>query len=282
MTNQNYNTNYQGNDFLANSNLVHVDAYTRDDGTPVREHYRSRPDGVNYATQQAVYPQTPEQQVVLSGGVSYNDYGDYGIQNNLNYLNNLVGSASKEIINGLAWVGAGIQPDAAALWHIASQVEDLWASEYIKANGALYQGADFLGSEYEQYRPYIKSKIKSQFGYEDVPGVVFHEYSNVANAIIKSEELKNFIDRNYNSLQYGQEVSGSIRFSGFSNLHNAFGSVDILSAKLNGNYVDVTILDTYDFNKGSKNILVQMGRSAQDAGLLNPYFTIVKCRYKLR
>ena len=37
MTNQNYNTNYQGNDFLANSNLVHVDAYTRDDGTPVRE-----------------------------------------------------------------------------------------------------------------------------------------------------------------------------------------------------------------------------------------------------
>lgn len=254
---------------MANSNLVHVDAYTRDDGTPVREHYRSRPDGVNYASQQAVYPQTPEQQMVLSGEVIYNENYNRALQN-------------KKRIDGIVNTLGAFQPDAAALWNIASQVEDLWASEYIKANGALYQGADFLGSEYERYRPYIKSKIKSQFGYEDVPGVVFHEYSNVANAIIKSEELKNFIDRNYNSLQYGQEVSGSIRFSGFSNLHNAFGSVDILSAKLNGNYVDVTILDTYDFNKGSKNILVQMGRSAQDAGLLNPYFTIVKCRYKLR
>lgn len=59
-------------------------------------------------------------------------------------------------------------------------------------------------------------------------------------------------------------------------------SVDVLSAKVRGNYVDIELLDTYDFNKNEKNPLVKMGRSAQETGKLNPYFTIVKCRYKLK
>ena len=79
----------------------------------------------------------------------------------------------------------------------------------------------------------------------------------------------------------GKEVSGSFRFNGFNNLHNAFGSVDVLSAKVRGIYVDVELLDTYDFNKNEKNPLVKMGYSAQKAGLLKPYYTIVKCKYKI-
>lgn len=71
-------------------------------------------------------------------------------------------------------------------------------------------------------------------------------------------------------------------FHGFTNLHNAFGSVDVLSAKVQGDYVDITILDTYDFNKDDSNLFVKMGRRAQETGKLNPYFTIVKCRYKLK
>lgn len=63
---------------------------------------------------------------------------------------------------------------------------------------------------------------------------------------------------------------------------NAFGSVEVLSAKVQGDYVDIKILDTYDFNKNDPNPLVKMGRSAQETGKLNPYFTIVKCRYKLK
>lgn len=70
-------------------------------------------------------------------------------------------------------------------------------------------------------------------------------------------------------------------FHGFTNLHNAFGKVDILSAKLINGYVDVIILDTYDFNPDDKNILVQMGYSVQKANLLNPYYAIVRCKYKL-
>lgn len=60
-----------------------------------------------------------------------------------------------------------------------------------------------------------------------------------------------------------------------------FGKVDILSAKLTNGYVDVKLLDTYDFNPNDKDWKVQMGYSAQKANLLNPYFTIVRCRLKL-
>lgn len=34
-------------------------------------------------------------------------------------------------------------------------------------------------------------------------------------------------------------------------------------------------------NKDSDNILVQMGRQVQDAGLLEPYYTITKVKIKL-
>lgn len=104
----------------------------------------------------------------------------------------------------------------------------------------------------------------------------------MSNAIAHSEELENFIRNNYADLKSGKEVSGSFRFNGFTNLHNAFGSVDVLSAKVRGNYVDVTLLDTYDFNKNDSNLLVKMGRQAQETGKLNPYFTIVRCRYKMK
>ena len=91
-----------------------------------------------------------------------------------------------------------------------------------------------------------------------------------------------FLEKNnYTDLMSGKEISRSFRFNGFNNLHNAFGSVDVLSAKVRGNYVDVELLDTYDFNKNEKNPLVKMGYSAQKAGLLKPYYTIVKCKYKI-
>ena len=76
-------------------------------------------------------------------------------------------------------------------------------------------------------------------------------------------------------------MTGSLGFTSDRNLHNAFGKVDILSAKLKGKDIDVILLDTYDFNPNEKNSLVEMGYSAQKAGLLKPYYTIVKCKCKI-
>ena len=76
-------------------------------------------------------------------------------------------------------------------------------------------------------------------------------------------------------------MTGSLGFTSNNNLHNAFGKVDILSAKLKGKFIEFILLDTYDFNPNETNWKVQMGYSAQKAGLLKPYYTIVKCKYKI-
>ncbi len=167
------------------------------------------------------------------------------------------------------------------MWNIASNPFGVRNNNYIKENGKLYNGVGELGNEYVPYQSKIKDKIKSQFHQEDVPGIVFHENSSAAKAISKSYELKNFINQNSKILESGKEISGSFGFTSDGNLNNAFGKIDVLSAKRNGDYIDVMLLDTYDFNPNDTNIKVQMGYYAQKAGLLNPYFTIVKCRYKL-
>ena len=276
-----------------NPDVVYVHAYTRDDGTEVRAHYRSKPDGVGGNNYEHSGTNTGaaadiDPTLKLEGGITYNDYTinkNAGISNYLDHnINSVAGSFSEQMLNwGVNALGYPLnQNDAVALWNMASNPTAIYNNDYIRKNGALYNDVDSLNSEYAPYKTKIKDKIKSQFGDVNVPGVVLHENSNVSNVIAHSEELESFIRNNYADLKSGKEVSGSFRFNGFTNLHNAFGSVDVLSAKTRGNYVDVTLLDTYDFNKNDKNLFVKMGRSAQETGKLNPYFTIVKCRYKLK
>ncbi len=280
-------------DLSGNPDVVYVHAYTRDDGTEVRAHYRSKPDGVggnNYehSGTNTGAAEDIEPTLKLDGGITYNNYPinkNAGIRNYFERnINSTDGLLNEKTLNLL--INAGGYPlnqnDAVALWNMASDSTGIYNHDYIRKNGTLYNDVDSLTSEYAPYKTKIKNKIKSQFGDVNVPGVVLHENSNVSNVIAHSEELESFIRNNYADLKSGKEVSGSFRFNGFTNLHNAFGSVDVLSAKVRGNYVDVTLLDTYDFNKEDKNLFVKMGRRAQETGKLNPYFTIVRCRYKMR
>lgn len=280
-------------DLTNNSDVVYVHAYTREDGTKVKAHYRSKQDGVVSDNRQNSENFTGvaaniEPTLKLEGGITYNDYPidkNAGIRNYLDHnINSVNGLLNEKFLNLLINAGGytSNQNDAVELWNMASDSTGIYNNDYIRKNGTLYNDVDSLSNEYEPYKAKIKDKIKSQFGDVNVPGVVLHENSNVSNAIAHSKELENFIRNNYVDLKSGKEISGSFRFNGFNNLHNAFGSVDVLSAKVRGNYVDVELLDTYDFNKNDKNPLVKMGRSAQETGKLNPYFTIVKCRYKLK
>ena len=190
------------------------------------------------------------------------------------------------------------QNDAVNFWNIASL--NLWkkkAEDYINRNGKFYNNIGEIVKDFpqykeqikekvktqfkKQYKEQIKEKVKTQFKKDDVPAIVFHENSSVAKAISKSAELNDFIYKNVSALKNGKEVSGSLGFTSDSNLHSAFGKVDVLSAKLQGKFIEFILLDTYDFNPNEKNWKVQMGYSAQKAGLLNPYFTIVKVKYKI-
>lgn len=66
-------------DLAGSSDVVYVHSYTRDDGTKVKAHYRSKPDGVVSNNYQIGGTSTGasaniEQPTVLEGGITYNDY----------------------------------------------------------------------------------------------------------------------------------------------------------------------------------------------------------------
>ena len=280
-------------DLAGNPDVVYVHSYTRDDGTEVRAHYRSKPDGVGSNNYEHSGTSTGaaagiEQPTLLEGGITYNNYplqsrvtiDDYPQM----IEDSLFGLVNKGILDfGINFVGEKInQNDAVNLWNIASKgVTQNSTEDYINRNGKFYNNIGEIVKDFPQYKEQIKEKVKKQFKKDDVPAIVFHENSSVAKAISKSAELNDFIYKNVSALKSGEEVSGSLGFTSDSNLHSAFGKVDVLSAKLQGKYIEFILLDTYDFNPNETNPLVQMGYSAQKAGLLNPYFTIVKVKYKI-
>ena len=280
-------------DLAGNPDVVYVHSYTRDDGTEVRAHYRSKPDGVGSNNYEHSGTSTGaaagiEQPTLLEGGITYNNYplqsrvtiDDYPQM----IEDSLFGVVNRGILDlGINSIGEMInQNDAVNFWNIASKgVTQKSTEDYINRNGKFYNNIGEIVKDFPQYKEQIKEKVKKQFKKDDVPAIVFHENSSVAKAISKSAELNDFIYKNVSALKSGEEVSGSLGFTSDSNLHNAFGKVDVLSAKLQGKYIEFILLDTYDFNPNEKNWKVQMGYSAQKAGLLNPYFTIVKVKYKI-
>ena len=282
------------NDLTNNSDVVYVHAYTKGDGTKVKAHYRSKQDGVvsdncqndgnNTDTAVDINPT-----LKFEGGITYNDYQLQPRTTIDDYPqvieDGLIGAFNKNLLDvGISFVGGLVskQDDAVNFWNIASKgLTQKSNEEYIKRNGKIYNNIKDIANDFPQYTKQIKEKVKAQFNQNDVPGIVFHENSSVAQAISKSRELSDFISKNANALKSGKNVTGSLGFTSDSNLHNAFGKVDILSAKLKGKDIDVILLDTYDFNPNEKNSLVEMGYSAQKANLLNPYYTIVRCKYKL-
>ncbi len=282
------------NDLTNNSDVVYVHAYTKGDGTKVKAHYRSKQDGVVSDNRQNSEKFTGveaniEPTLKLEGGITYNDYQLQPRTTIDDYPqvieDGLIGAFNKNLLDvGINTCGKYKlkQDDAVHFWNIASKgLTQKSNEEYIKRNGKIYNNIKDIVNDFPQYTKQIKEKVKAQFNQDDVPGIVFHENSSVAQAISKSQELSDFISKNANALKSGKNVTGSLGFTSDSNLNNAFGKVDILSAKLKGKDIDVILLDTYDFNPNEKNSLVEMGYSAQKAGLLKPYYTIVKCKYKI-
>ena len=165
-------------------------------------------------------------------------------------------------------------------WNLASQGIDR-NKDYIDKNGSLYNKVSDLPFEYQNW---AKNKVNSQYGINDCRGIVFDENSEVSQTIAHSNELNGYISRNFSDLMAGKVIkddSISFDINKDSDLWSGFGKADIIEAKVKDGYLEVIIGDTYDFNKNSKNKLVQKGRQVQDAGLLEPYYTITKVKIKL-
>ena len=150
-----------------NPDVVYVHAYTRDDGTEVRAHYRSKPDevgGNNYehSGNSTGAAADIDPTLKLEGGITYNDYTinkNAGISNYLDHnINSVAGSFSEQMLNwGVNALGYPLnQNDAVALWNMASNPTGIYNNDYIRKNGALYNDVDSLNSEYAPYKTKIK------------------------------------------------------------------------------------------------------------------------------
>ncbi len=273
-------------DLVDNSDVVFVHAYTRDDGTEVKAHFRSKPDGIRNSNMN----ETPTgfasnaQPTMIEGGVSYTDFQ----RSTIDDYSPIVENATMPLVNkvilqvGINTIGnIQNQNDAVKFWNIAANSSGVKNNNYIKKNGKIYNSIKDLDNEYSKYKNKITEKVNSQFHKNDVPGIIFHENSSVSKSIANSQELMDFVTQNAHALYSGKEVTGSWNFTSDKNLHNAFGKIEVLSAKLKNKDIEFILLDTYDFNPNESNWKVQMGYKVQHAGLLNPYYTIVKCKYRI-
>ncbi len=140
-------------ELTGNPDVVYVHAYTRDDGTEVKAHYRSKPDGAGSNNYEHSGTSTGasaniEQPTVLEGGITYNDYSinkNAGISNYLDHnINSVAGSFSEQMLNwGVNALGYPLnQNDAVALWNMASNPTGIYNNDYIRKNGTLYNDVD--------------------------------------------------------------------------------------------------------------------------------------------
>ena len=161
--------------------------------------------------------------------------------------------------------------DADELWKAAAY-NFQQSKEYISQNGYLLNSTSALTPDLQRF---VRKKVKEQLGVNDAKGIMFKPDSTLSQAVVKSPELKTFIQENKESLQNGQIVNGSKSFSSTKNLSLALGNADIYNAYIDeaGNF-RAYIIDTYDFNKNDPRWYVEIAYNVQQNKLITNFYTI--------
>ena len=161
--------------------------------------------------------------------------------------------------------------DADELWKAAAY-NFQQSKEYISQNGYLLNSTSALPPDLQKF---VRRKVKEQLGVNDAKGIMFKPDSTLSQAVVKSPELKTFIQENKESLQNGQIVNGSKSFSSTKNLSLALGNADIYNAYIDeaGNF-RAYVIDTYDFNKNDPRWTVEWAYNVQENGLITNFYTV--------
>ena len=179
----------------------------------------------------------------------------------------------KYIVNFGMWEQSTVENayDAKELWKAAAY-NFQQSAEYIKKNGYLLNSTSALTPALQKF---VRRKVKEQLGVNDAKGIMFKPDSTLSQAVVKSPELKTFIQENKESLQNGQIVNGSTFFSSTKNLSLALGNADIYNAYIDeaGNF-RAYIIDTYDFNKNDPRWYVEIAYNVQHNKLITNFYTI--------
>ena len=269
-------------DLAGNLDVVYVHGYTRDDGTEVRAHYRSKPDGVvgnNY-----------QMDGVATGGASNVD--NFNIENS--GLNNVDSNNMKsadfsqlETTNPFAKINAeknANRPDARELMNIAfSGFENL--PEHPEFNVFQPEAAEYVNDQLN---------IQNSKGLsipKDWHGVIYDKNSGFSKRLSNSPELQTQIMSKYDkkSKKFTTNQIG-IGFSEDKNLNYSIGHGTILKPQIENGEFRGILFDKYDYKWLSKEELPnaetrKLNNSAytlQTIKQLTNYYVIIPVQFKLR
>lgn len=204
---------------------------------------------------------------------------DYGINKNIeDYIKNSPQLMQKIIDDKLNFINKNTHykfvPDGTEFWNAASHGLD--NSNYIKDNGIILKNVYDIPSSLLKFE--VISKLNTQgLNINNTRGVVFFQDSTISKAVANSKKFKDFIKVNKNTLITGNIIpKDSLSYKLNLNLFGALGKADVINTYIdqNDNLISI-IIDTYEFNKNDKRKLIQMGRSVQDAGLLETFFVVI-------
>lgn len=226
-----------------NEKLVHVNSYTKDDGTKVREHWRGKNTNSN---------------------VSSNIFDDLIVNNTHKTVMDWGGNIFSSVYG---------TKEAFNLYKIASPNYN-FNTDYIQKNGQLFNSTSELGDKK------LEQKIKARLflentGMNDCKVFVADETSSISQKIANSNELKSIIKNDIDfirKLHLFPAVGSDIEFTS-PDLYNALHGANITEAKFDeqGN-LNIKIEDLYNFNKGRTSVRGRLGEKLQNKGDLIPYY----------
>ena len=264
-------------------NVVHVEAYTREDGTEVKAHYRSKPN---------------------SGGRVNNE-----TSSSTSGASEVKNSNEKDIPRMTK--SAELQENAIKnmpIWEVKSNPEQEYyriafelqkaketgeIPEWIKEHNDI-RTLDKIGNE--DNKNALKEKIiqgakdnndsETLNNLEKVYVVTAKPDSNIAQEVINSSYFKQEIDKRITKIESGEyeKTSFSIAFPDSEiSTHNTIGKSDVHNVKIDSDgYLNATIIDYYDFDKNSNYPLVKNGYIQQQNGHLNSYALMIPIRIKVK
>ena len=138
-----------------------------------------------------------------------------------------------------------------------------------------------------KYREYVSNTINNTLGYlgydsSIVKGYLFSNTSDIAKAMAKDSDLKNYVKKNIKALVKGQDVKNiCLEFKSNKDLYNSFHNTTVVDSSLSGTKLTLTVMDIYDFNpnaKGDSNSakLNRIASAAMKDGEIKPYYTLTK------
>ena len=277
-------------------NVVHVEAYTREDGTEVKAHYRSKPGGS--ISKEKMDTQTTNDKGGLTGSAANIQEKELKKEDLQKDIPKMTKSAElqENTIKNMPISVVKLNPEQ-EYYRIAFELKKANETgeipEWIKEHNDI-RTLDKVGNE--DNRNALKEKIikgakdnndiETLNNLDKVYVITAKPDSKLAQKVINSSYFKQEIDKRITKIESGEyeKTSFSVAFpdTDFST-HNAIGRCDVHNVKVefNGD-ISATIIDYYDFDKKSNNPIVKNGYIQQQNGHLNNYALMVPIRIKVK